>query len=71
MKAENVKAESVIPDLGSLRIVMVNVYLYGNRDAGDRGWVLIDAGLPGSASAERIIEAAAERYGEHARARSC
>jgi glyoxylase-like metal-dependent hydrolase (beta-lactamase superfamily II) len=59
------KSESVSPDLGCLRIVMVNVYLYGVPDAGDRGWVLIDAGLPGSA--QRIIEAAAERYGENAR----
>jgi glyoxylase-like metal-dependent hydrolase (beta-lactamase superfamily II) len=61
------KSESVSPDLGCLRIVMVNVYLYGIPDAGDRGWVLIDAGLPGPGSVERIIEAAAERYGENAR----
>jgi glyoxylase-like metal-dependent hydrolase (beta-lactamase superfamily II) len=61
------KSESVSPDLGCLRIVMVNVYLYGAPDAGDRGWVLIDAGLPGPGSVERIVEAAAERYGENAR----
>jgi glyoxylase-like metal-dependent hydrolase (beta-lactamase superfamily II) len=61
------KSESVSPDLGSLRIVMVNVYFYGVPGAGDRGWVLIDAGLPGAGSAERITEAAAERYGENAR----
>jgi glyoxylase-like metal-dependent hydrolase (beta-lactamase superfamily II) len=61
------KSESVSPDLGCLRIVMVNVYLYGAPNAGDRGWVLIDAGLPGPGSAERILEAAAERYGEDAR----
>lgn len=61
------KSESVSPDLGCLRIVMVNVYFYGAPDAGDRAWVLIDAGLPGPGSAQRIIAAAAERYGEDAR----
>jgi glyoxylase-like metal-dependent hydrolase (beta-lactamase superfamily II) len=61
------RVESVTPDLGSLRIVMVNVYLYGRPDVGDRNWVLIDAGIPGPGSADRIIAAAAERYGPGAR----
>ena len=36
----------VTPDLARLRVAMVNVYLYGRPGAGDRGWVLIDTGLP-------------------------
>jgi glyoxylase-like metal-dependent hydrolase (beta-lactamase superfamily II) len=61
----NMKFSSVTPDLGSLRIVMVNAYLYGPPGAGDRGWVLVDAGLPGSAGT--IMSAAARRFGPHAR----
>jgi glyoxylase-like metal-dependent hydrolase (beta-lactamase superfamily II) len=61
------RVESVTPDLGYLRILLANVYLYGPKDAGDRGWVLIDAGIPGPGAAERIVEAAAERYGADAR----
>ena len=52
-------------DLAYLRHAIVNVVLYGRPDAGDRGWVLIDAGLPGAA--ERIARAAGERFGEEAR----
>ena len=58
------------PDLGSLRIAMVNVFLYGAPGAGDRGWVLIDAGMPGRRAARRIVAAAAERYGPDARPRA-
>ena len=39
----------VAPDLAYLRIAIVNVLFFGPRDAGERGWVLIDAGIPGSA----------------------
>ena len=35
------------PDLVCLRTGIVNVYFYGLPGAGDRGWVLIDAGLHG------------------------
>ena len=59
------RVQSLIPDLGYVRNVLVNVYFYGRPGAGDRQWVLIDAGLPGSASA--IAAAAAERFGETAR----
>ena len=52
-------------DVAWLRTVMVNVAFIGAGDAGDRGWVLVDAGLPGSA--ERIAAAAARRYGAGAR----
>ena len=55
----------ITPDLACLRVALVNVYLYGRPGAGDRGWVLIDTGLPGAAG---IIEgAAARRFGAGAR----
>lgn len=44
---------------------IVNVFLYGPPGANDRGWVLIDAGVTGSARA--IRQAAAARFGEGAR----
>ena len=50
-------------DLAFLRTVVVNVYLAGRP--GEAGWVLIDAGLYGSA--HRIREAAAERFGKGTR----
>ena len=56
---------SVAPDLGYLRIGIANVYLFGLPHAGDRRWVLVDAGLPGSAP--RIARAAASRFGVGAR----
>ena len=55
----------VTEDLAYLRIAIVNVLLYGSRDAGDRGWVLIDAGLRGSAG--RIANAAEACFGAGAR----
>jgi glyoxylase-like metal-dependent hydrolase (beta-lactamase superfamily II) len=56
---------AVTSDLARLRVAIVNVYLYGRPGAGDRGWVLIDAGLPGSAGP--IMTAAAQRFGAGAR----
>jgi glyoxylase-like metal-dependent hydrolase (beta-lactamase superfamily II) len=41
------------------------VFFYGPPDAGDRGWVLIDAGMPGST--EQIAHAASEQFGWGAR----
>ncbi|HEX8387157.1 MAG TPA: MBL fold metallo-hydrolase [Rubricoccaceae bacterium] len=55
----------VRPDLAYKRLAIVNVVFYGLPGAGDRGWVLVDAGIPGTAGA--IAEAAAERFGEGAR----
>jgi glyoxylase-like metal-dependent hydrolase (beta-lactamase superfamily II) len=55
----------VLPDLAYQRLAIVNVAYVGPRGAGDRGWVLIDTGVPGMAG--RIAEAAAERFGENAR----
>jgi glyoxylase-like metal-dependent hydrolase (beta-lactamase superfamily II) len=51
----------VLEDLAYLRTVMVNVYFVGPPGAGDREWVLVDAGMSGSA--ERIVRAAEMRFG--------
>ena len=51
--------------MASKRLILVNVAFVGDPQAGDRGWVLIDAGLPGTAGA--ITSAAAARFGAHAR----
>ncbi len=55
----------VLPDLAYRRLAMVNVVFVGRPDAGDRGWVLIDAGLP--ATKGLIRRAVASRFGEGAR----
>lgn len=58
-------AREIAPDLAYLRLMIVNVVFVGPPRAGDRGWVLIDTGLYGTAS--RIKAAAAERFGANAR----
>ena len=58
-------AAEVTPDLACFALSIVNVYFYGPKNAGDRRWVLIDAGLAGSAP--KIAKAAAERFGANAR----
>ena len=55
----------VTADLACLRVAIVNLFFYGRPGAGDREWVLIDAGLAGSAGA--IADAAARRFGSAAR----
>lgn len=50
----------VAPDVVGLRTVMVNVYFVGKPGDGN-SWVLVDAGLPFSAS--KIMSVAAERFG--------
>jgi glyoxylase-like metal-dependent hydrolase (beta-lactamase superfamily II) len=52
---------SVTPDLAVVRVGFVNLFLYGRPGAPSGSWVLIDAGLPGSAS--RITRAAREWIG--------
>ncbi|HEU4326793.1 MAG TPA: MBL fold metallo-hydrolase [Roseiflexaceae bacterium] len=52
-------------DLAYQRLAIVNCLFYGPPDAGDRGWVLIDAGIP--ASAPLIQNAAAALFGQGAR----
>src|SRR3954467_14388089 len=54
----------VLPDLAYQRQVFVNVVFYGIQSL-RRSWVLIDAGLHGSA--DRITAAADKRYGPNAR----
>jgi glyoxylase-like metal-dependent hydrolase (beta-lactamase superfamily II) len=56
---------AVLPDLAYKRLAIVNVAFYGLPQAGDRNWILIDAGIPGSSGA--IRKAAAGRFGENAR----
>ena len=52
------------PDLAYQRLAIVNVLFYGALDAGDRGWVLIDAGIPGTAD---LIFSASQRSASSAR----
>ena len=52
----------VLPDLAYRRLAMVNVVFVGHPQAGDRGWVLVDAGIP--ATKGLIKRAAAARFGE-------
>ncbi len=55
----------IAPDLAYIRVVMVNVVFYGHPQAGDRQWVLIDAGVTGG---KPVIRSAAEsRFGQGAR----
>jgi glyoxylase-like metal-dependent hydrolase (beta-lactamase superfamily II) len=49
------------PDVAWLRTAIVNVAFLGAPDAGEGGWILVDAGIQGSA--ERIARAAERRYG--------
>lgn len=51
----------VAPDLAYLRLAIVNVVFMGLPGAGDRGWVLVDAGVIGAGHA--ILNAARERFG--------
>lgn len=55
----------VHPTLAYQRVGIANVVFWATPDAGDRGWVLIDAGIPGMA--RQIRRAAHARYGEGAR----
>jgi glyoxylase-like metal-dependent hydrolase (beta-lactamase superfamily II) len=55
----------ILPDLAYQRLAIVNIQFYGLPGAGDRQWVLIDAGVPGSTS--KIRDAAARRFGSDAR----
>ena len=55
----------VAPDIAYFRTILVNVILIGLPGAGDRNWVLVDTGVPGTNSV--IKKAAAERFGVSAR----
>lgn len=58
-------AREVAPDLAYRRLGIVNVAFYGRPGAGNRNWVLIDAGMYGSMNL--ITAAAEERFGNEAR----
>jgi glyoxylase-like metal-dependent hydrolase (beta-lactamase superfamily II) len=56
--------QSVLPDIYYLPIQIVNIIFVGSTEDPD-GWVLIDTGMP--RSADRIVEAAEERFGKGCR----
>jgi glyoxylase-like metal-dependent hydrolase (beta-lactamase superfamily II) len=56
---------TVAPDLAYLRTLFVNLFFHGRRGAPSGSWMLIDAGVPGSAP--WILAAAEERFGAWAR----
>jgi len=53
------------PDLAYRRLAIVNVVFFGHPGAGDRNWVLVDAGLMGTKG--MIRHAAEKRFGADAR----
>jgi len=55
----------IADDVCYKRLAIVNVVMIGPPGAGDRGWVLIDAGMSGSAGL--IRRAAEQRFGKDAR----
>ncbi len=55
--AEEDGIHEIAADLGYQRQMIVNVIYFGLPEAGPREWVLVDAGLPGSAG---TIESAAQ-----------
>jgi glyoxylase-like metal-dependent hydrolase (beta-lactamase superfamily II) len=61
-------ARELLPDLAYLRTAIVNLFLYGPRNAGDRNWVLVDTGMYGYGGS--IVAAAEERFGRGARPRA-
>lgn len=65
MPARAETGRQLTDDLAYLRTGIVNLFLFGEPGAGDRGWVLVDTGLHGYAG--QIAAEAAERFGEDAR----
>jgi glyoxylase-like metal-dependent hydrolase (beta-lactamase superfamily II) len=55
----------IAPDLAYRQMLIVNVIFFGEPGVGDGKWTLIDAGIPGSASA--IRKAAKSRFGQSGR----
>jgi len=62
---ENAGVHEVMNDIAYQRLAIVNVMFFGPPGAGDRGWVLIDAGVMGTGAS--ILHAARERFGEGSR----
>jgi len=63
--ARNDNTHEIGPDLAYRRLGIVNVIFCGPSGAGDRKWVLVDTGIPGTKGF--IKSAAAERFGPDAR----
>ncbi|WP_144708893.1 MULTISPECIES: MBL fold metallo-hydrolase [unclassified Aminobacter] len=63
--ARNDHTHEIAPDIAYRRLGIVNVVYIGPPGAGDRRWVLVDAGLTGTA--RLIMQAAEERFGVAAR----
>jgi glyoxylase-like metal-dependent hydrolase (beta-lactamase superfamily II) len=59
------KIFEVAPDVACLELPLVNVCFVGERRAGDRGWVLVDTGMPTSGHA--IVREAERRFGSGSR----
>jgi glyoxylase-like metal-dependent hydrolase (beta-lactamase superfamily II) len=59
------KVFEVAPDVACLELPLVNVCFVGERRAGDRGWVLVDTGMPTSGHA--IVREAERRFGSASR----
>jgi hypothetical protein len=67
-KADDVRDDNtrqIAPDVAYRQLAIVNVLFVGAPGADDGKWVLIDAGVPGSAPA--IRSAARERFGQSSR----
>jgi glyoxylase-like metal-dependent hydrolase (beta-lactamase superfamily II) len=64
-EARDDHTHEIVPDLAYQRLGIVNAVFSGERRAGSGNWVLVDAGLPGTA--KRIRRAASARFGEDAR----
>jgi glyoxylase-like metal-dependent hydrolase (beta-lactamase superfamily II) len=62
------KTRQLAPDLAYRQIAIVNVIFVGLPDCGDDGWILIDAGVPGSAADIRATARA--RFGGSGRPRA-
>jgi glyoxylase-like metal-dependent hydrolase (beta-lactamase superfamily II) len=57
--------QEIAADLAYKRLAIVNIILFGPAGAGDRQWVLIDAGIIGTSGL--IVRAAAARFGRESR----
>ena len=64
-KASGDGSHEIAPDLAYKRLAIVNVVFYGKPKAGDREWVLIDAGIRGTGGL--IRRTAQRRFGPGSR----
>ena len=59
------KPNEIAPDLACVQLPIVNLFFFGERNAKDLSWTMVDAGLP--FFEDRILRAAEERYGSGSR----